>query len=292
MQESPKPIVTIVMAAFNRENCIERSIQSVLDQTFEKFELIIVDDGSTDRTATIAEAVNDHRVRVVRSGENRGVSHARNIGVARTRGSFIAFQDSDDVWTADFLERHLSVHQSRPEPMLTFCQIEQQYPNKTVVRPPSEFSLINPTEQLLEASFISTQTFVAPASAVQTCGGFDESLEALVDWDLMIRLSQKLTFAFINRPMAIASLSENSLTRQTRKRFNARNDILEKHSALFADNRRALARQLRAQLALAVELGQWSDAFSLARSAVRAEPMQIRNWATAARVIARRGLAG
>ena len=101
------PSVSVVLPTYNRADTLGRAIESVLAQTFDHFELIIVDDGSTDSTDTVLAGLDDRRIRVVRSALNRGVSAARNIGIAQARGDFIAFQDSDDVWRPHKLARQV-----------------------------------------------------------------------------------------------------------------------------------------------------------------------------------------
>jgi len=99
----PKPLVSIIMPCFNGEAFLAAAIDSVLGQTFRDFELIVVDDGSTDRSAEILERYCD-RVRVIRQ-RNRGVSNARNVGIQESNGEFIAFLDSDDHWDPEFLDQ-------------------------------------------------------------------------------------------------------------------------------------------------------------------------------------------
>jgi glycosyltransferase involved in cell wall biosynthesis len=100
-------MITVITPAFNAERFIAEAIRSVLSQTFEDFEYLIVDDGSTDKTATIAQAyaAQDARVRVVSNGANNGLSHARNEGLEAARGEYVAFLDADDIWEPTFLAR-------------------------------------------------------------------------------------------------------------------------------------------------------------------------------------------
>src|SRR4030042_308579 len=95
----PPPLISVIMPCLNGERHIQAAIDSVLAQTFDDFELIVVDNGSTDRTPEILDAVNDPRLRVL-TLTDRGVSLARNLGLRAARGTFIAFIDSDDSWNA------------------------------------------------------------------------------------------------------------------------------------------------------------------------------------------------
>ena len=101
------PKVSIVMPAYNVSRFVAGAISSVLDQTFTDFELLIVNDGSTDDTLAICRRFTDRRIRIV-DQHNRGLAGARNSGIRESRGEFLAFIDSDDLWRADKLERHVA----------------------------------------------------------------------------------------------------------------------------------------------------------------------------------------
>src|ERR1700728_4898735 len=101
-QMSAIPRVSVIIPSFNRAHCIAASVESVLAQSFQDFELIVVDDGSTDETQQVLARFGD-RIRVIRQ-DNGGVSAARNAGMRVARGSWIAFQDSDDTWRPEKLQ--------------------------------------------------------------------------------------------------------------------------------------------------------------------------------------------
>lgn len=111
VEKDSRPAVTVVMPAFNSARTLRDSAASVLDQTFGSLELVIVDDGSTDTTVAVAEALasGDTRVRLVRNVTNAGPAGARNAGIAAGRGRYLAFCDADDLWLPTKLERQLEV---------------------------------------------------------------------------------------------------------------------------------------------------------------------------------------
>ena len=113
------------MPAYNRETYIRESIDSVLAQSFTDFELIVVDDGSTDATAAIVESYTDRRIRLIRQS-NRGVSVARNTGLEAARGQFITFLDSDDLYYPDFLNTLFRLIRSTKTDMV-FCDFSESY---------------------------------------------------------------------------------------------------------------------------------------------------------------------
>src|SRR6218665_3390156 len=103
LQPSHPPRISVVMAVFNREHMVARAIRSILDQDFDDFEFIIVDDGSADRTIDTIRRFTDPRIRLIILPVNGGIGFARNIGVSLARGAFIATMDSDDVAMPDRL---------------------------------------------------------------------------------------------------------------------------------------------------------------------------------------------
>lgn len=111
------PLVSVVMPAFNVAWCVRRAIDSVLTQTYLRHEIIVIDDGSTDDTASVLASYGD-RIRVI-SQTNRGMSAARNRGIDAARGTLVAFLDADDYWLSEKLARQVELLQRRPE--VGFC---------------------------------------------------------------------------------------------------------------------------------------------------------------------------
>jgi len=115
--------ISVVIPVFNGERFIEASLRSALEQTHPPLEVLVVDDGSTDRTRAICEAVGGSRVRLIRQ-DNRGVARARNAGIELARGDFIAFLDADDEWHPTKLERHLEHLQEAPRVGVSFTRCQ------------------------------------------------------------------------------------------------------------------------------------------------------------------------
>jgi glycosyltransferase involved in cell wall biosynthesis len=117
-----RPLVSVVVPCYNRSHFIERAVESVRSQTLQDWELIIVDDGSSDDiVGALAAYQDDDRIRLVRHAHNRGEPAARNTGIAAARGRFIAFLDSDDVWMPMKLARQAEAVLADPEPDFVFC---------------------------------------------------------------------------------------------------------------------------------------------------------------------------
>ncbi len=108
------PQISVIIPAYNAERTIRETIESVQRQTFQDFELIVINDGSKDRTVELVQSINDERLKIF-SYENGGLPVARNRGISRTTGEFIAFLDADDLWTPEKLELQLVALKQHPE---------------------------------------------------------------------------------------------------------------------------------------------------------------------------------
>lgn len=102
-------LISIIMPAYNCEKYISETIKSVINQTYERWELIVIDDCSTDRTCEIIQRINDKRIRFYKNNSNSGVSYTRNKAISLAKGNLIAFLDSDDLWLSDKLEKQLGL---------------------------------------------------------------------------------------------------------------------------------------------------------------------------------------
>lgn len=173
-----RPLVSVVMPAFNAERYIVEAIASVLGQSYPRIELIVVNDGSTDRTGEIARGFGD-RLTVIDSPANGGSSDARNRGIAAARGEFIAFMDADDIWTSDKIERQMESFSREPELGISFthmqCFISPELPDavKAMRACPAE-----------PQAGIVCGTALARKSVVDATGPFDTSLKVgeFIDW--------------------------------------------------------------------------------------------------------------
>ena len=113
--------VSVIIPVYKVENYIAATVQSVLDQTYENFELLIIDDGSPDRSVEICQQFTDPRIRIIRQ-ENRGVAAARNTGIRHAQGEYIALLDADDLWVPQKLEKHVEHLDNSPEVGVSFCR--------------------------------------------------------------------------------------------------------------------------------------------------------------------------
>lgn len=294
--EAPGPRVSVVIPAFNREGTIRAAAESVLRQTFADFELIIVDDGSSDRTVEVARSIPDPRVRVIAVGANRGISATRNRGIAEARAPWVAFQDSDDEWLPEKLGRQMAELDAMGEGavaafcgLLTIGGLDGGRGRTTLSytpdrRIPCRSGDILP--ELIKTSFVSTQTLVARTADLRAIGGFDEELASIVDWELALRLAARGPFAFIDEPLVLQRFSANSITRDPAKRVRSQTRIVEKHREMFARDPAVLHRHYLMLSGGWRRLGELERARHYAARAREVKPLHPRSLLSSARAFA------
>lgn len=188
------PSFSVVIAAYNAERTIEETIDSVLAQTDEDFELIIVDDGSEDLTLPfiLRKASMDERIKVA-TQSNQGVSAARNLGVAKALGQYLAFLDSDDVWHCDKLAEHRRLHDNDPALEASYARIVFCPDNRTKLEPGRTKSVVLDgycalEDVLIENVVCTMSNLVIERETFLEIGGFSREMRHVEDQDLLARL--------------------------------------------------------------------------------------------------------
>lgn len=196
------PLVTVIIPTYNRGWILKEAIDSVLSQDFEDFELIVVDDGSTDNTQDILDGYA--RDIIALRQDNRGVSAARNAGIASASGQLIAFLDSDDLWLPGKLSRQVDFFKSNPDVMI--CQTEELWiRNGKRVNPKKRHKKFSGMifKHSLPLCIVSPSAVVLKRSLLDKTGVFDESFPACEDYDLWLRISCKYPVFLIDTPLII-----------------------------------------------------------------------------------------
>lgn len=234
--------VSIVLPTYNRSYCIRRAVESVLCQTWRDWELIVVDDGSTDGTEEIIAGcmASDNRVRYHRQPQNRGVSAARNAGIRQARYEYIAFQDSDDVWRADKLEKQMRLFAERPEVGLVYCAIQGTRQDGSSIRIPAadmDSGLLqgNLYGFLLQGNVIDCPTAVMRRACTEQCGGFDESLSCLEDWELFLRIAGAYEIGYVDEVLVDSAVHNEGVSSHAGGYFEARCRMIAGHRKALLD---------------------------------------------------------
>jgi GT2 family glycosyltransferase len=226
--------VTVIIPTFNRGYCLAESIQSVLNQDFTDFDLIVVDDGSTDNTSEIMDQFPG--VQQIRLEENRGVSFARNQGIAVAKGEWIAFLDSDDLWEKkklttqmNWVESHSGHHAIYTDEIWVRNGVRVNAMNKHRKYSGDIFC------HCLPLCIVSPSSVLLHTELLNEVGGFDESMPVCEDYDLWLRIAKRFPFHFIGEKLIVKRGGhEDQLSRKFWGMDRWRVQSLEK---LLQDNR-------------------------------------------------------
>lgn len=203
MAKNPKkPLVSVIIPTYNRSGMVQEAIDSVLDQDFTDYELIVVDDGSGDNTPTILAGYG--RAITVHHQSNRGVSAARNHGIAAASGQLIAFLDSDDLWLPRKLATQVKFFKDHPDAVINQTQ-ERWIRNGVRVNPRQRHHKFSGMifEHSLALCLVSPSAVMLKKSLFDDVGGFDEQLPACEDYDLWLRISCRYPVHLIDTPLII-----------------------------------------------------------------------------------------
>ena len=242
------PTISVVMPAFNAAQHIRQSIQSVLEQTFDDWDLIVIDDGSTDETAAVAGSFSDSRIRCL-SRENGGQAAARNTGIVNTHGEYIAFLDADDLWLPEKLDRQLEIAR-RTSADVVYCDGYVFFDTDREER--GDFFAVVPglkdgatmTPLLYQYNRIATLAAMVKRDVVESVGLFDESrlFQNCEDYDLWLRLARAgKTFYGMPDKLMRYRRHESSTTHRDSRMLRPMIEVAKKHSDAV-DEKTARAR--------------------------------------------------
>jgi glycosyltransferase involved in cell wall biosynthesis len=226
-------MVSIVLPTYNRADTLEKSIESVLNQTCQDFELIIIDDGSKDNTSDlVSQYMKSHQNIKYFYQDNAGYPAAINRGLIECTGEFIAFEDSDDIWDKEKLHNEIELLKSTNSDF-AFCQIK--YLNAPILIPDADPADKNDNilPRLLKGNIVGGPTLVFKRECINKIGGFDTKLPSLQDYDFAIRLAQNYYASFVPKPLLYCTLSNDSVSVDNGKYFQAMLIILNKYRNLF-----------------------------------------------------------
>ncbi len=216
-REAAAPAVTVLIPAYNAAATIERAIDSVLAQTYADYEIIVVDDGSRDRTSEVVQSYDAAAVRLLRLPANQGASSAVNEGLKIARGALIAFLDADDEWLPSKLMKQVHALSCNSAAVIATCGCRFVDAEGNVFRefgiPPTGTSKLEVWRALLAATFIAKPCVVARMDALRKVGPFDTNLPVAEDQNMWIRLCMQGEVEFIPEYLTIVHESPDSLTK-------------------------------------------------------------------------------
>ncbi|NET60616.1 MAG: glycosyltransferase [Symploca sp. SIO2E6] len=239
------PTISVIIPAYNAENTIKETINSVLKQTFTDFELLVINDGSQDSTLEVISSVSDSRIRVF-SYSNAGVCAARNRGIAEATGEYLSFIDADDLWTPDKLEAQLAALQANPEAAVAYSWTDWIDESGQFLRPGSHIkSNGNVYSELLFRDFVASGSNpLIRKEALTQVGGFDESLTPAADWEMWLRLAAKYEFVNVPAAQILYRVSPNSMSANIWQMETESLEIIDRAFAQGSESLQNLKKQV------------------------------------------------
>jgi glycosyltransferase involved in cell wall biosynthesis len=251
-QLNHRPRVSVIIPTYNREHLISRAIQSVQHQTYQDFEMIVVDDGSTDHTEEMASSFRDEKIRYLRHDQNKGLPAARNTGIRAAKGEYVAFLDDDDDWFPTKLEKQVNQFEKSNEKIgviYTGFLLKAQHTGKILAE-------VIPTlrgevyRDLLNGNILHVSTSMIKKIGLEQVGFFDESFLSFEDWDLWMRLSKHYEFDFIPEALVTYYILGTQMTANLNLRIQGMERLIEKSHLDFKNCPSVLAKHLK-------RIGRW-----------------------------------
>ena len=269
--------VSVILPTFNRSHVLIRSIRSVLNQTYQNFELIIVDDGSTDNTEKLVNSLSDDRIKYTRHNKNKGVAVARNTGIRLAGGHFIALQDDDDEWYPEKLEKQIMAYTTAsPEVGVVWTNSNYMY-DKYEYMPPSSSKKMEGYifDQVLKLNFIAPQTSLIRKKCFSNVGMFDERFLRMGDVELFLRISQYYQFKYIDEPLVNIYLQRPYNRTEDEQTIDSLKRILEMYLPQIKQERKVLGKYYYWVADLSCTLGKLGQGRRYFLKSLRAYPLGI-----------------
>jgi glycosyltransferase involved in cell wall biosynthesis len=239
------PKISVIIPVYNAEETIKDTIESVLSQTYSQFEIIVINDGSQDKTLEIVSRILDPRLKVL-SYPNAGVSVSRNRGISQAAGDYVSFLDADDLWTPDKLETQLKALQANPQAAVAYSWTDWIDASGQFLRSGGHITVNGDVyAKLLLRDFVeSGSNPLIRRQALTEVGGFDESLNLAADWDMWLRLAARYEFVAVPSSQILYRVSPNSMSSNVWKMEAESLQIIERAFAVAPESLQHLKREV------------------------------------------------
>jgi len=289
------PTFSIILTTYNRLKHAQQAIESVLAQSWKDWELLVIDDGSTDGTAAWLSQLQDHRIRLYLHSHSGAVSASRNFGIARSRGEWVAFLDDDDAWHPKKLARQRELHQSHPEWRWSYTAVmridesgARMAPNPNIPWHPLSgrivLQLLN-----LEAS-VALPSVVVHRELLKQVDGFDETLYFSEDYDLWFRLARLAEAGVVDEELTLVRSHKGNRTAHEPRVNIAFMKSYEKFSLEASPTERKVCRRRRAYHAVRLarqwlSIGNRRQAYQALFTAFKLRPHYPWAWRTLGKAV-------
>ncbi|MFH1744859.1 MAG: glycosyltransferase family 2 protein [bacterium] len=239
------PKVSVIIPTYNRPDLLPKAVQSVLNQTYQDFEIIVVDDGQEKSAENIIRQFSNKRIRYIKHKERRGGSAARNTGIKNSQGKYIAFLDDDDEWVAEKLEIQTKQFEKTSDDVgFCFSAVKNIYGDKEQISFVPEGVGDYFEMALKKMKGFLTVTLIIKRNVFGKVGLFDEKFPSHQEPDLMIRVSKNFKGLGINKPLVSINMSDDHerIGSSLARRISGRKMILEKYFDDFRKRPQILAQ--------------------------------------------------
>lgn len=242
----PSPLVSVVVATYNMGHYLPHAVRSALAQTYRNIEVIVVDDGSTDDTATVVQPLlADPRVRYVPK-PNGGQASAKNRGIQEARGEFVAFLDSDDAWEPEKLALQIPLFLASPRVGVVYARyVEMDEQGRLGQVSTNQFHRGHVSGPMLVFNFIGFSTSVVRRECFDRLGIFRDDLGMGIDYELWLRLSAAWEFDFVDRPLVHYRVWAGQMSGNVQRRYQngmrIMREFLDSHGGMVSPDWQRLA---------------------------------------------------
>lgn len=245
-------MVSVIIPTYNRGPLIGRAIASVLNQTYKDIEVLVIDDASTDYTETVVDSIKDERLHYYKLEKNGGACRARNVGISKAQGEYIAFLDSDDEWMSNKIELQYKFAKEKNAMAIASNFIYKREGKERVVISKDHPEFFTAEELILKNSITTGALFVRKELLLQL-GGFNEKMPRYQDWELVLRLINNCPIYFIKEPLLKIYYQEDSITSTTSK-----NKKYRALCFLYDDNKKLIDNVPKAKAQFLWSMGLYS----------------------------------
>ena len=215
-----KPYFSVIIPLYNKENFVLNTLKSVMNQTFTDYEIIIIEDCSTDKSLEIVSKIKNDTIRIIRHEKNKGLSASRNTGVKNANANYLAFLDADDLWKEDYLQELFQLITDFHEAHLFATNYAEFYSDAKILLPENNSKKLQNNSLITDFFEISLaqplycpSSFCVEKSVFETVGYYDETITFGEDVDFNIRANSEFLLAYSKKPLVhYLMLSENQIT--------------------------------------------------------------------------------
>lgn len=274
------PVVSIIIPTHNRSHLLVRALKSVFKQSYVNYEVIVVDDNSTDDTVKTIRKISDPRLQILLLEKPGGGSVARNSGIAVAKGKYIAFLDDDDEWFPDKIMRQLEVFQREKDIALVYTgAIHTLQKNNKIAKVVTPEKRGNVYFDLLKENFIgTTSSIMVRRKALEQVGFFDPDLPACQDWDLCLRIAKYFPVDVVSDPLLRFYIHKVRITHNLEARTRGKEIIFRKYSKDILRDPKTLGRHRQVMGRLYCHNGQVQRGRQLLLLALKSTPFNPAVW--------------